>query len=97
MAVSGRVVPTTKQQPMRTCLGCGKRDDQDKLLRLVFESQGELIIDAKGHGRGGYLHYVEKCWQAFLRRKSVYRAFQREISKDVRERLVQRLNEGYGE
>lgn len=55
------------------------------------------MIDRTGHGRGGYLHRAQDCWQAFLRRKSSYRAFRREISKGVKEQLIERLKEVHGE
>jgi hypothetical protein len=50
-----------------------------------------------GNGRGGYLHPVHSCWQAFLRRKSLHRAFHVEIGKDVREKIILELRERYGE
>ncbi|OGQ48641.1 MAG: hypothetical protein A3I10_05445 [Deltaproteobacteria bacterium RIFCSPLOWO2_02_FULL_57_26] len=79
--------------PQRTCLGCGARDDQSALLRLVLQGGGELSIDRRGKGRGGYLHKQEGCWQAFLRRKSLSRAFRAEIRRAARERLVLVLGE----
>ena len=90
-------VITTSHQPKRTCLGCGARDDQSKLIRLVLGPKGELSIEGRGYGRGGYLHRVQECWLAFLKRKSCYRAFHKEISKGVKEQLIERLNEVYGE
>ena len=79
--------------PRRTCLGCGARDDQSALLRLVLQGTGELRIDRKGEGRGGYLHEQERCWEAFLRRKSLSRAFRAEVGRVARERLVLVLSE----
>lgn len=80
-------------RPRRTCLGCGARDDQGVLLRLVLQGSGSLRVDRKGEGRGGYLHKQEKCWEGFLRRKSLSRAFRAEIGRAVRERLVLALRE----
>jgi predicted RNA-binding protein YlxR (DUF448 family) len=71
-------------------LGCGAKDDQSELLRLVIRND-ELIIDPSGKGRGGYLHKAEACWQAFLRRRSVYRAFHVEVGKIAKEKLVRAL------
>jgi predicted RNA-binding protein YlxR (DUF448 family) len=73
-------------------LGCGARDEQGKLIRLTAADQ-ELKIDRQGPGRGGYLHPNEACWQRFLRRKSVYRAFHVEINRSSKEKLVQQLRE----
>lgn len=79
--------------PQRTCLGCGARDDQSALLRLALQGTGELSIDRRGEGRGGYVHKQEGCWEAFLRKKSISRAFRVEIGRAVRERLVLVLRE----
>ena len=83
--------------PQRTCLGCGHRDDQKNLIRLIIGAQGELVIDPRGCGRGGYLHHSHDCRQAFVRRKNTHRAFRVNISKDAKQKLIQILNEGYRE
>jgi predicted RNA-binding protein YlxR (DUF448 family) len=71
-------------------MGCGMRDEQRKLIRLTVTSEGQLKID-DDQGRGGYLHRHPECWRAFLSRKSHYRAFHVEISREQRERLIQHL------
>ena len=78
-------------------MGCGARDDQNRLIRLRVGGQGELTADDNRLGRGGYLHRAQECWEKFLRRKSVYRAFHVEIKKGTREALVQELKERHGE
>jgi predicted RNA-binding protein YlxR (DUF448 family) len=78
-------------------MGCGAQDDQSELIRLRAGAQGELIADDSGAGRGGYLHRARECWVKFTRRKSVYRAFHREIGKSVKEELVRALEERHGE
>lgn len=67
------------------------------MIRLRARTQGELIADESGAGRGGYLHRTQGCWEKFMRRKSVYRAFHMEIGKCVKEKLVQVLKERHGE
>src|SRR2546428_4320661 len=74
--------------PQRTCMGCGARDNQSRLLRLIVAEGGTLKVDRKGSGRGGYLHGGRECWHAFVRRKSLHRTFRREISKDVKQDLI---------
>jgi predicted RNA-binding protein YlxR (DUF448 family) len=59
-------------------------------VRLAVADQDQLVID-RFHGRGGYLHHKRTCWQAFLGRKSHYRAFRVEISRAAKERLIQEL------
>lgn len=88
---------TDEHRPQRTCLGCGARDDQKNLIRLIIGTDGELINDPRGSGRGGYLHHRHDCWQAFLRRKNTHRAFRVNVSKEAKQKLIQVLNEGYRE
>lgn len=80
--------------PQRTCLGCNAADGQSALLRIVIEDSGELKVDRLGTGRGGYLHQMESCWESFLRRKSLYRAFRQEVTRPVKEKLVLALRAG---
>lgn len=86
-----------KHRPERTCLGCGEKDFKDGLIRMVALPEGELGLDGRAPGRGGYLHKSEKCWEAFVRRKSLYRAFRREIGREAREKLVRALRDRYRE
>jgi predicted RNA-binding protein YlxR (DUF448 family) len=83
--------------PRRTCLGCGVQEDKAELIRLRVDPWGELSVDNNGTGRGGYLHRAQGCWEKFVRRKSVYRAFHVEIGKSVKQKLVEALKGRYGE
>jgi len=78
---------------MRTCLGCGTRDRQDCLLRLVVDPSGKLKVQDGGPGRGGYVHKQETCWESCLGNKKFYRAFHMEISREARIKLIQELRE----
>ena len=86
-----------EHRPQRTCLGCGARDDQINLVRIIIGADGELITDSRGYGRGGYVHHRHDCWQAFLRRKNTHRAFRVNISKEAKQKLIQVLSEDYRE
>ncbi len=63
------------------------------MIRLVVGQNGELAIGQVEGGRGGYLHKREDCWSAFVRRKSVYRAFHVEIRREAKEKLIRELCE----
>ncbi len=80
-------------RPERTCLGCGVRDNKGNLLRLVVPPSGELIVDQMATGRGGYLHEKGTCWEAFLGKKKLYRAFHLEIGREARGILIQGLRD----
>lgn len=85
-------MPKQGHVPQRTCLGCGQRDAQRKLIRLTARSDGQLEVELKSKaGRSGYLHGMAPCWQEFLRKKSHYRAFHMELSKNAKEALIRAL------
>ena len=49
---------------VRTCVGCGSKEDPSALVRLVFDPQsGMIMVDAKGKsvGRGAHVHPTPKC------------------------------------
>ena len=60
--------------PQRTCIGCRRRDDPDRMLRLV--RVGDLIVDGtrpRRAGRGAYLH--RPCLDLAVQRRALRRAF----------------------
>jgi predicted RNA-binding protein YlxR (DUF448 family) len=73
------------------------REEQNKLIRLRVGEQGELKVDRLANGRSGYLHAAPSCWQAFVRKKSLHRAFRVEVGREIREKVVRELRERYGE
>ncbi len=77
------------RSPVRTCLGCGRRDDKSVLRRVAITDEG--LQPEEYRGRGGYLHNSEDCWRAFLKRKSLYRAFRRDLPRKDREDLLVKL------
>jgi len=64
-------------QPERTCAGCGKADERDKLVRLVVDEQGGIAVDLAGgsFGRGAHLHPSVVCIEKAAR-KGLSRAFE---------------------
>jgi predicted RNA-binding protein YlxR (DUF448 family) len=77
-------------RPQRTCLGCGARDDQDKMIRLAVTGHDQLAVEPRG-GRGGYLHRDQRCQRAFIGRKGQYRAFHVEVSRAAKVKLIEEL------
>jgi len=82
--------------PVRTCIGCRKRELAVELLRLVAVSIGNdhhaVTVDQAGNlpGRGAWLHPEERCLQAAVRRRAFARALRITGSPDtsaVAERL----------
>ncbi|GAA4533469.1 YlxR family protein [Mycobacterium paraffinicum] len=66
--------------PVRTCVGCRKRELAVELLRVVAVSDGNgeyaVIVDTRANrpGRGAWLHPVPQCVQQAIRRRALTRA-----------------------
>ena len=82
-----------RPEPIRTCVGCGKRALQRELVRMVAGAEG-LALDPprrRAAGRGAYLHRQPACWEAFGRRRGPVRSLRRTPSVEERARLVAAL------
>ncbi|RDH74859.1 YlxR family protein [Mycolicibacterium moriokaense] len=66
--------------PVRTCVGCRRRELAAELLRVVAEGSGNgdyvVTVDAAGNlpGRGAWLHPDRQCLNAAIRRRAFARA-----------------------
>lgn len=68
---------------MRTCVGCRRRDEQSRLLRVVIvsdENARKRVVVAQPDptgcmpGRGAYVHRDLTCGQAAVQRRAFGRA-----------------------
>jgi predicted RNA-binding protein YlxR (DUF448 family) len=66
-------------EPVRTCVGCGRKAPQRSLLRFVAE-RGELKPGAGRPGRGAYTCRRLACFE----RAASRRAFNRTLRQTVR-------------
>lgn len=82
-------MPKKGHRPQRTCLGCGARDDRDHLIRMAVD-QARLVLD-RDRGRGGYLHPRAECRRLFVGKKGHYRAFHAEVTRVMKEKLIEQL------
>lgn len=64
-----------------------------ELLRLSSVPDGSVqVVDGiTGSGRSGYLHRYPECWERFAARKGPVRSLRRNVDKNVRIAVVQRL------
>lgn len=79
--------------PVRTCVGCRRRDVQENLVRLALRtpesSEGrpaggevpEVVPDPARRmpGRGAWLHPERECWESAVKRRAFNRAFRRQV------------------
>ena len=81
--------PDIPSGPVRTCVGCRKRELAVELLRVVAESDGNgnyaVIVDTARSlpGRGAWLHPVQQCVQQAIRRRAFTRALRIAGSPDT--------------
>ena len=80
--------------PIRTCVGCQKRDEQQKLVRCVAEASGRIQIDehARLPGRGAWLHRRRECVEAAAR-GGFARSFRRRTQHVDVERLSEQVED----
>ena len=75
--------------PVRTCIGCRKRELAVELLRVVAVSTGDgqraVTVDITGSrpGRGAWLHPVDQCLAAAIRRHAFVRSLRITGSPDT--------------
>jgi predicted RNA-binding protein YlxR (DUF448 family) len=75
--------------PVRTCVGCRKRELAVELLRVVAVSSGNgnyaVIVDTRSSlpGRGAWLHPVPQCAQQAIRRRAFSKALRIAGSPDT--------------
>ncbi|HZQ31077.1 MAG TPA: YlxR family protein [Mycobacterium sp.] len=84
-----RETSAPKQGPVRTCIGCRRRELAVELLRVVAAPTGNgeyaVTVDTAGHlpGRGAWLHPDQQCLRAAIRRRAFGRALRITGSPDT--------------
>jgi len=66
-------------EPIRSCVGCGRKAPQSQLLRFVAEN-GRLVPGVGRPGRGAYTCRRLSCFERAVAR----RAFNRTLRRTVR-------------
>jgi len=66
-------------EPVRTCLGCRRRDIRSSLVRVVARD-GEAVVDQSATlpGRGAWVHPTSECVTAAITRRAFGRALRAE-------------------
>jgi predicted RNA-binding protein YlxR (DUF448 family) len=84
-------MPRLSHKPMRTCLGCMRRDLQDAMVRIAAVGARVRPDDAaRMPGRGGYLHRSAECLTRFERsRIKEFRSLRRKLGVDERREITE--------
>ncbi len=84
----------TKKLPLRKCVGCSEQKTKKELIRIVKNNIGEINIDfsGKAQGRGAYLCPNLDCFNKALKKKTLNKALQCDVPKNIYENLAQELD-----
>ncbi len=84
-----------KSFPQRTCVGCRKGRDQEKLIRIVSSREGQLIPDLKSKlpGRGAYVCCASSCVAKAVRKNAFSHSFKRSFDPSELQCLEQKIRE----
>ncbi len=77
----------------RTCIVCRQKIEQKKMIRLVVDNQGLVIVqkDKKLNGRGAYICKKNECADALEKSKALNKLFKKNISKVNLDNIVKNL------
>ena len=75
----------TRKIPLRTCVVTGEKLDKRDLLRVVRNKEGEVKVDLTGkmNGRGAYIKRDVKVLDEAIKKKSLERKLECNISNEV--------------
>ncbi len=75
----------TRKIPLRSCVVTGEKLDKRELLRIVRSKDGEVKVDLTGkmNGRGAYIKRDVKVLEEAIKKKSLERKLECEISDEV--------------
>ena len=65
-------------EPIRSCIGCGRKASQSELLRFVAD-EGRLVAGAGKPGRGAYTCRRLSCFERAVTRRAFNRALRRTV------------------
>lgn len=75
----------TRKIPLRTCVVTGEKLDKRDLLRIVRDKNMQVSIDLTGkmNGRGAYIKKDIKVLEDAIKKKSLEKKLECEISNEV--------------
>lgn len=86
----------TRKIPLRTCVVTGEKLDKRDLLRVVKNKEGEVKIDLTGkmNGRGAYIKRDLAVLEMAIKKKSLERKLECNISDEVYDEIRKILERG---
>lgn len=86
----------TRKIPLRTCVVTGEKLDKRDLLRVVKNKEGEVKVDLTGkmNGRGAYIKRNLAVLEMAIKKKSLERKLECNISDEVYDEIRKILERG---
>jgi predicted RNA-binding protein YlxR (DUF448 family) len=86
--------------PVRTCVGCRRRDSDSRLLRIVHDPNTAALTPdprRRAEGRGAWVHRDERCIATALDRKAFIRSLRvaGNVSQDAITEVLEALRPGH--
>lgn len=80
-------------KPLRMCMVCRNRAEKDKLVRVVKQPDGKIVLDSTGKmpGRGAYLCRDKECILDARKRRALERAFSQKVEPEVYQAIAEVL------
>lgn len=86
-------MPNIKKKPERMCVVCRQMHPKNELIRLVLVN-GQVLIDEtqKMQGRGVWLDKNRDCIINAEKRKTLNRAFKKDVDSQIYKKLESMIN-----
>ena len=83
------------KKPARMCVACRKRDDKEKLLRIVKDGGGTAVVDRlqKMQCRGVYLCKNDECIKKAQKSRAIARGLQCGVPEGFTDELLRSIKE----
>lgn len=80
-------------EPLRMCCVCRQKKARSELLRFTLDADGVKLNIGKQKifGRSAYICNCEQCIKEAIKKRSLNRAFHREVSQEVYNELTKFL------
>lgn len=82
-----------KKIPQRQCVGCGESKDKKSMMRVIKNSENEILLDDTGkkNGRGAYICKSMDCFLKAVKNKGLERSLKTQIPSQVYDELSKEM------
>ena len=86
---------TTKEVPMRMCIGCREMKPKRELIRVVKTPENEIKLDLTGklNGRGAYVCPCSDCLKKVRKQNALAHTFSMKIDPVIYDGLEKELEQ----